>query len=87
MRMMNTIGLIIGLILTIIGIYYIDKNILLSFELNQSKWFGRYVFFVAFNILVVWVEWVFYKKFSGILKITMPILFGIIILFIGVKIA
>jgi hypothetical protein len=31
--------------------------------------------------------WVFYKKFEGVLKITMPILFGIIILFIGVKLA
>jgi hypothetical protein len=80
-------GLIIGLILAIIGLYYIDENILLSFELNQSKWFGRYVFFVAFNILVLWVLWVFYKKFKGVLKITMPLLFGIIVLFIGIKLA
>jgi hypothetical protein len=80
-------GLIIGLILAIIGLYYIDENILLSFELNQSKWFERYVFFVAFNILVLWVLWVFYKKFKGVLKITMPLLFGIIVLFIGVKLA
>jgi hypothetical protein len=80
-------GLIAGLILSIIGIYYIDKNILISFELNQSKWFGKYVFFLAFNILILWTLWVFYKKFSGILKITMPLLFGVIILFIGVKLA
>jgi hypothetical protein len=80
-------GLIIGFILSIIGMYYIDRNILLSFELNQSKWFGKYVFFVAFNILILWVLWIFYKKFEGVLKITMPILFGIIILFIGVKLA
>jgi hypothetical protein len=80
-------GLIIGLILAIIGLYYIDENILLSFELNQSKWFGRYVFFVAFNILVLWVLWVFYQKFKGVLKITMPLLFGIIVLFIGIKLA
>jgi len=87
MRMMNTIGLIIGLILTIIGIYYIDKNILLSFELNQSKWFGRYVFFAAFNILVIWVEWFFYKRFNGVLKIALPLLTGIIIVLIGVNLA
>lgn len=84
---MDKAGLIIGLILAIIGLYYIDENILLSFELNQSKWFGRYVFFVAFNILVLWVLWVFYKKFKGVLKITMPLLFGIIVLFIGIKLA
>ncbi|WP_024787660.1 MULTISPECIES: hypothetical protein [unclassified Lebetimonas] len=84
---MDKLGLFVGLILSIIGMYYIDKNILLSFELNQSKWFGKYVFFAAFNILVLWVLWVFYKKFRGILKILMPLLFGIIILFIGVKLA
>jgi hypothetical protein len=60
----NKLGLIIGFILSIIGIYYIDRNILLSFELNQSKWFGKYVFFAAFNVLILWVLWVFYKKFE-----------------------
>jgi hypothetical protein len=80
-------GLIIGLILAIIGLYYIDENILLSFELNQSKWFGKYIFFLAFNVLVLWVVWVFYKRFEGVLKITMPLLFGIIILFLGIKLA
>jgi hypothetical protein len=84
---MNKLGLIIGLILSIIGMYFIDRNILLSFELNHSKWFGRYVYFIAFNVLVLWVLWIFYKKFRGILKILMPLLFGIIILFIGVKLA
>jgi hypothetical protein len=84
---MNKLGLIIGLILSIIGMYFIDRNILLSFELNHSKWFGRYVYFIAFNVLVLWVLWIFCKKFRGILKILMPLLFGIIILFIGVKLA
>jgi hypothetical protein len=83
----NKIGLIIGVILSIIGMYYIDRNILLSFELNNSKWFGKYVFFLAFNVLILWVLLVFYKKFEGVLKITMPLLFGIIILFIGGKLA
>jgi hypothetical protein len=84
---MNKLGLIIGVVLSIIGLYFIDKNILISFELNHSKWFGRYVFFAAFNVLILWTVWIFYRKFSGILKITMPLLFGIIILFIGVKLA
>jgi hypothetical protein len=83
----NKIGLVIGILLALIGIYYIDKNILISFELNQSKWFGKYVFFAAFNILILWVLLVFYKKFEGILKIIMPIFFGIIILLLGVKLA
>ncbi|WP_096258226.1 hypothetical protein [Lebetimonas natsushimae] len=84
---MDKAGLIIGLILAVAGLYYIDENILLSFELNQSKWFGRYVFFATFNVLILWVLWVFYKKFGGLLKITMPVLFGIIVLFIGIKLA
>jgi hypothetical protein len=81
----DKIGLIIGVILSIIGMYFIDRNILLSFELNHSRWFGKYVFFAAFNVLILWVLRVFYKKFKGVLKITMPLLFGVIILFIGVK--
>jgi len=80
---MNKLGLIIGLILSVIGIYFIDKNILLSFEMNQSKWVGRYIFFGAYHILILWVLYALYKKFEGILKILMPLLFGGIILFLG----
>jgi hypothetical protein len=80
-------GLILAIILSIVGVYFIDKNILISFELNHSKWFGKYVFFAAFNILIFWSLWVFYKKFEGIFKIIVPIMFGVIILFIGVKLA
>jgi hypothetical protein len=77
---MEKIGLIIGAVLTIIGIYRIDK-----FLTPTLDYFGKYVFFAAFNIFVIWVLWVFYKKFSGLLKIIMPMMFGIIILLIGVK--
>jgi hypothetical protein len=77
---MEKIGLIIGGVLTIIGIYKIDK-----FLIPTIDYFGKYVFFVAFNIFVFWVLWVFYKKFSGFLQIVIPIVFGVIIMLIGVK--
>ena len=78
---MEKIGLIIGGVLTIIGIYRIDK-----FLIPTLDYFGKYVFFIVFNIFVFWSLWIFYKKFSGFLKIIMPVVFGIIILLIGVKI-
>ena len=81
---MNKLGLITGVILAVIGIYFIDKNILLSFEMTQSKWAGRYIFFAAYHILILWVLYALYKKFEGILKILMPLLFGGVILFLGV---
>jgi hypothetical protein len=77
---MEKVGLIIGLILTIIGIYKIDR-----FLIPTLDYFGKYVFFIAFNIFVFWVLWGFYKKFSGIMRVIMPIIFGIIILLIGIK--
>lgn len=79
---MERIGLIIGLVLTIIGIVKIDM-----FLIPTLNYFGKYVFFAAFNIFVFWVEWVFYKKFGGLMKIIMPAVFGLIILLIGVKFA
>jgi len=78
---MQKIGLIIGGVLTIIGMYNIDK-----FLIPTLDYFGKYVFFAAFNFFVFWVLWVFYKKFSGFLKTIMPVMFGIIILLIGVRI-
>jgi len=83
---MNKLGLITGLILAVAGIYFIDKNILLSFEMNHSKWAGRYIFFAAYHILIFWVLYVLYKKFEGILKILMPLLFGGFILFLGIMV-
>jgi ABC-type lipoprotein release transport system permease subunit len=79
---MQKIGLIIGLILTIIGMYNIDKFIIPTLD-----YFGKYVFFTAINIFVFWVLWSFYKKFNGNLKIIMPIVWGVVILLIGVKFA
>jgi len=84
---MNKLGLIIGIFLSIIGLYYIDRNILISFELNNSKWIGRYIIFVLFNLWVIWMVWFFYKRFNGVLKIALPLLIGIIIVLIGVSLA
>ena len=78
---MEKTGLIIGLILTIIGMYNIDK-----FLIPTLDYFGKYVFFATFNFFVFWILWIFYRKFNGFLKTIMPLMFGIIILLIGVKI-
>ena len=79
---MNKSGLIAGLVLTIIGMYNIDKIIMPTLD-----YFGKYVFFAAINIFVFWVLWIFYKKFKGNLKILMPLLWGVVILLVGVKFA
>ncbi|GAB6074022.1 hypothetical protein [Nautilia lithotrophica] len=79
---MQNLGLIVGLILTIIGMYKIDM-----FLIPTLDYFGKYVFFAAINIFVFWIEWFFYKKFEGLMKILMPIGWGVIILLIGVKFA
>jgi hypothetical protein len=79
---MEKIGLMVGVVLTIIGMVRID-----GFLLPTLDYFGKYVFFGAFNIFVFWVEWVFYKKFNGYLKILMPLIWGAVILLLGVKFA
>jgi len=77
---MEKLGLIVGVVLTIIGMYKIDK-----FLIPTLDYFGKYVFFIVFNIFVFWIAWVFYKKFNGLVKVVMPIIFGIIVLLIGFK--
>ena len=77
---MEKVGVIIGGVLTIIGMYNIDK-----FLIPTLDYFGKYVFFIVFNIFVFWVLSVFFKKFSGIMRVMMPIIFGIIVLLIGFK--
>ncbi|ACM92260.1 putative NADH dehydrogenase 5 [Nautilia profundicola AmH] len=79
---MEKVGLIIGLFLTIFGMYKIDIVLIPTLD-----YFGKYVFFGAINIFVFWVEWFFYKRFDGLLRILMPFMFGLVILLIGVKIA
>jgi hypothetical protein len=77
---MEKVGLIVGFILTIIGMYKID-----IFLIPTLDYFGKYVFFGVINIFVFWMLIVFYKKFRGVLQIVMPIVFGVIIMLIGVK--
>ncbi len=73
---------LLGVLLVIIGLYRID--LLLYKTLN---YFGKYVFFGLFNIMSLFLVFYFYKKFNGVLKITMPILWGLIVALIGFFIA
>jgi len=74
------LGLIIGFILTTIGIYKIDK-----FLIPTLDYFGKYIFFIILNIFIFWSLWISYKL-SGKLKIVMPIFIGGIIFIIGMNI-
>ena len=77
---MQYIGLIIGIILGVIGLYKID--IVLISGLN---YFGKYVFFGLFHLFIIYMFYLSYKKFNGYLKKLMPILFGLIILLLSFK--
>ncbi|MEO1958940.1 MAG: hypothetical protein ABGX23_05250 [Nautiliaceae bacterium] len=79
---MQRIGLLVGLLLVIIGLYRIDLLLYKTLD-----YFGKYVFFGLFNIMSLFLVFYFYKKFDGILKITMPLLFGLIVALIGFFIA
>ena len=71
---MNKLGLIIGIILGIIGIYKID--IVLIEGLN---YFGKYVFFGLFHLFIIYLYYLSFKRFKGRWKIIMPIILGFII--------
>ena len=77
---MERLGLILGLIIGLYGLYKIDY--ILYEGLN---YFGKYVFFTLFNLFVLYLFWFFYRRFSGYLKIIMPLLWGVVILLVGVK--
>ena len=77
---MEKIALIIGFILTSIGMYEIDK-----FLIPTLDYFGKYIFFIILNIFIFWSLWISYKL-SGKLKIVMPIFIGVVILMIGINI-
>jgi len=76
----DKIGLLIGIILGAIGLYKID--IVLIAGLN---YFGKYVFFVLFHLFIIYVYYLSYKKFSGFMRVLMPVFLGIVILLLGVK--
>ena len=76
---MQYLGLIIGIILGIIGLYKID--VILIAGLN---YFGKYVFFGLFQLFIIYLYYLSFKKFKGKWKIIMPIVLGAIILILGV---
>ena len=76
---MEKIGLIIGFILTSIGIYKLDK-----FLIPTLDYFGKYVFFIMLNLFIFWSLWISYK-FNKKLKIVMPIFIGGVIFIIGIN--
>jgi len=74
------IGLIIGIILGVIGLYKID--IVLIAGLN---YFGKYVFFGLFHLFIIYMFYLSFKRFSGYMKILMPVFLGVIILLASFK--
>ncbi len=73
------LGLIIGIVLGIIGLYKID--LVLIAGLN---YFGKYVFFGLFHIFIFYFYYLSFVKFKGKLKIIMPIILGLILLLFGI---
>ena len=77
---MKYLGLIIGIILGLIGLYKID--IVLIAGLN---YFGKYVFFTLFHLFLIYIYYLSFTKFRGIMKIIMPIFIGFIIFLVSFK--
>ena len=77
---MKKIGLIIGFILTSIGMYKINK-----FLIPTLDYFGKYIFFIILNIFIFWSLLKFYE-FNEKLQIIMPIFIGVAVLIIGINI-
>jgi hypothetical protein len=77
----DKIGLIVGIVLSLVGLYKID-----SFLYPTLDYFGKYVFFTLMNIFSIWLVYLFFKSFNGFLKILMPTLMGGVVLLVGVKI-
>ena len=75
---MKYLGLIVGIVLGVIGIYKLD--IVLIAGLN---YFGKYVFFGLFHIFIVYLYYFSFKKFKGKFKIIMPVILGLILFFVG----
>ena len=73
------LGLIIGIVLGLIGLYKID--IILIAGLN---YFGKYVFFGLFQLFIIYLYYLSFKKFKGKWKIIMPAILGVILLILGI---
>ena len=78
--LLKYVGIVIGLVLGLYGMWRID------FVLYEGmNYFGKYVFFALFNLFVLWLFYFFYKRFDGWLKISMPVLLGVVILLVSLK--
>jgi len=75
---LDKLGLIIGILLGVIGLYKID--VVLIAGLN---YFGKYVFFGLFHLFIIYLYYLSFKKFKGKFKIIMPIILGIILIILG----
>jgi hypothetical protein len=74
------IGLILGFFIGLYGLVKIDYVLY-----EGLNYFGKYVFFVLFNIFCLYLFWFFYKRFNGYLRILMPIMYGLVLMLLGVK--
>jgi len=77
---LDKLALILGIILGIIGLYKLD--IVLIAGLN---YFGKYVFFVLFHLFIIYAYYYSFKKFNFKFKLIMPIIIGIILLILGMR--
>ncbi len=76
--MRDKIGLIIGLILGLYGLYRIDYILYLGLN-----YFGKYFFFALFNIFALYLFWFLYKKPKGKWKNIAPLIYGAVLFAAG----
>ena len=72
-------GLIIGIVLGVIGLYKIDVVLI-----KGLNYFGKYVFFGLFHLFIIYLYYLSFKKFKGKLKIIMPIILGTVLFVWGI---
>ena len=78
---MDKVAFIIGVILGVIGLYKIDMILIAGLN-----YFGKYVFFVLFQLFIVYLYYFSFVKLKGWMKIVAPVLLGIILLYGGLSI-
>ncbi|WP_457560999.1 hypothetical protein [Caminibacter sp.] len=79
--MKDKIGLIIGLVIGLYGLFRIDYELYLGLN-----YFGKYVFFALFNIFIIYFYWFLYKKSKGAWKNIFPLIYGIFLLIVGLSV-
>jgi hypothetical protein len=76
----DRLGLIIGIVIGLYGLYRVDYILYLGLN-----YFGKYIFFVIFNLFVLYSFWFLHKKTKGVWKNLAPLLFGIVLLIFGLS--